>query len=85
MAEKWIASAVKHPGSFTKFAKEHHMGVQAAADAVISGRLKADKKTKMRARLAKTFAGMARNQKSTGPATAAHMRASRAEDEWDSG
>jgi Ca2+-dependent lipid-binding protein len=56
-SKKWIQSAIKKTGSFTKQAKGAGMGVQAFASKVLSKGSKASTKTKRRARLAKTLAG----------------------------
>jgi len=52
---KWIQKAIKHPGSFTKQAKEHHQGVQEFARHVSANPTKYSATTRKRAALAKTL------------------------------
>jgi hypothetical protein len=61
-AKKWIPSNLKK-GAFTAQAQNADMGTQQFANAVLSGRVKANATTKRRASLAKTFKKMAQNRK----------------------
>lgn len=58
MAKKWIAGAIKNPGSFTKKAKEAGMGTAAYASQVTSPGSSASTATKKQADLSKTLGGL---------------------------
>ncbi len=60
---KWLSDLNLKEGAFTSYAKRHDMDVQEAADAVISGKIKASSTTRRRARLAKLFERMAEKRK----------------------
>jgi len=60
---RWIQGAKLKKGAFTKKAKAAGMGVQAYANQVLKKGSKASTKTKIQARLAKTFEGMAKRRK----------------------
>ena len=53
--KKWIQGAIKHPGAFTKKAKEHGMSVSEFAAKVTANPDEYDKTTVRQANLAKTL------------------------------
>lgn len=55
MAKKWIQSAIKNPGAFTKKAKAAGMSVQEYASKVTKKGSGASTQTKRQANLAKTL------------------------------
>jgi len=57
MAEKWIQSAIRRPGAFTKKAKAAGMSVSEYANKVTKAGSKASTQTKRQANLAKTLKG----------------------------
>ena len=59
----WIQGAIKHPGSFTKQAKEAGMGVQQYARKVLKKGSKASATTKRRAALARTLKKLGRRKR----------------------
>lgn len=65
MAEdkKWIQSAIKHPGAFTKKAEEHGMSVSEFAAKVTANPDKYDKSTVRQANLAKTLRKLRKHKK----------------------
>lgn len=65
MAEdkKWIQGAIKHPGAFTKKAKEHGMSVSAFAAKVTANPDEYDKTTVRQANLAKTLKKLRKKRK----------------------
>lgn len=54
-AKKWISSAIRHPGAFTKKAKEAGMSVSEYASKVTKKGSHASTQTKRQANLAKTL------------------------------
>ena len=54
----WIAGAVKHPGSFKRYAKSHHMTVARAASFALKKGSHASTHRKRQAALARTFSHM---------------------------
>ena len=62
---KWIQSAIKKPGSFTKQAKKAGKSVGAFATQVLKKGSKASTTTKRRANLARTLRRLARAKKAT--------------------
>jgi hypothetical protein len=63
VAKKWIAGAIKSPGSFTRQAKAAGMSVAGFARRVLKKGSKASRRTKRRASLARTLKGFARKKK----------------------
>lgn len=55
MVKKWVAGAIKHPGSFTRKAKAAGTSVAEFAAKVTKGGSKASTQTKRQANLAKTL------------------------------
>lgn len=55
----WMQSAIKRPGAFTAKSKAHGMSVPKYASEVMSGKEKADTRTKKQASLAQTFEKLA--------------------------
>jgi hypothetical protein len=62
MAKKWIQSAIKHPGAFTKKAKSAGMSVSGYAKKVTGKKSKASATTKRQANLAKTLSKMSKKK-----------------------
>ena len=60
---KWIQSAIKHPGAFTKKAKAAGMSTQAYASKVLKTGSSADTRTKKQASLAKTLAKVRKHKR----------------------
>jgi len=58
MPKKWIQGAIKHPGAFTKKAKEAGMSVSEYANKVTAKGSHASTQTKRQANLAKTLKKM---------------------------
>jgi len=60
---KWIGSAIRRPGSFTRKAKSAGMSVSAYARSVLKKGSKASTRTKRQAALAKTLKKIGRKRK----------------------
>lgn len=63
MAKKWIKSAIKHKGSFSRGAKRAHMSTSAYARKVLKKGSHASATTKRRARLAQTLGKLRRRHR----------------------
>lgn len=61
--KKWIGSAIKRPGSFSRKAKASGMSTQKYANKVLKKGSKASTRTKRQAALAKTLSKMRRRKR----------------------